>query len=168
VSPTSPDFSAFCSSHYARLVGALGLHCGDRAVAEELAQEALARVWSHWRTVRELDDPAAWMFRVAINLSNSYFRRKRAERRAHQRGVEGYRDEHDTATALAVRAAVAALPKRKRTALVLRYFLDLPFAEVARLMDAPESTVKSLARRGIEDLRGEFTRADVGEAEYVF
>ena len=166
---TTGEFSAFCAQHYPRLVGALGLHCGDRAVGEELAQETLARVWSHWAKVRELDDPARWMYRVAINLSTSFFRRKGAERRAHQRGVEGYRpEEEDAATAIAVRAAVSGLSKRKRTALILRYYLDLPFAEVARLMDAPESTVKSLARRAMEDLRGEFTRADVGEAGYVY
>lgn len=165
---TSGEFSAFCSQHYARLVGALGLHCGSPAVGEELAQETLARVWSHWDKVRGLDDPAAWMFRVAINLSSSYFRRKKAERRAHQKGHEAQRAEEDAATTIAVRAAVAQLPRRKRTALVLRYYLDLPFAEIARLMDAPESTVKSLARRGIEDLRGEFTRSDVGEAGYVY
>lgn len=164
---TSEGFSEFCSLHYERLVGALGLHCGDRAVGEELAQEALARVWSHWGAVQELHDPAAWMYRVAFNLSNSHFRRKRAERRAQQRGIPDRVEDRDTATVVAIRSAVAGLPKRKRTALVLRYFLDLPFAEVARLMDAPESTVKSLARRALEDLRGEFTRADLREAEYV-
>ncbi|HEY7874911.1 MAG TPA: SigE family RNA polymerase sigma factor [Actinomycetota bacterium] len=160
------EFSGFCSSHYNRLVGVLGLYCGDRATGEELAQEALARAWSHWAKVRDLEDPAGWLYRVAMNLANSHFRRKRAERRAHQSGRPIPDGGEDPAAILAIRAAVAQLPRRKRTVLVLRYYLDLPFAQVAQLMDAPESTVKSLARRALEDLRGEFT--PTGEANYVY
>lgn len=160
------EFSGFCSSHYDRLVGVLGLYCGERAVGEELAQEALARAWSHWGKVRSLEDPAGWLYRVAMNLANSHFRRKRAERRAHQSGRPLPEPAEDTAAILAIRAAVAHLPRRKRTVLVLRYYLDLPFAQIARVMDAPESTVKSLARRALEDLRGEFT--PTGEANYVY
>ncbi|MDQ3983346.1 MAG: SigE family RNA polymerase sigma factor, partial [Actinomycetota bacterium] len=59
----------------------------------------------------------------------------------------------DTALALSVRHAVSALPPRQRTALLLHYFCDLPFARVAELMESPEPTVKSLARRGIARLR---------------
>ena len=163
----SGDFSTFCAQHYPRLVGALGLHCGDRAVGEELAQETLARAWAHWAKVRELEDPSGWTFRVAINLSNSYFRRRSAEKRAMERNSEGRRADVDAATALAVRAAIARLPRRKRTALVARYYLDLPFAEIARLMDSSESTVKSLARRAVEELRKEFEEVDLREADYV-
>src|SRR3712207_7359883 len=46
--------------------------------------------------------------------------------------------------------AMASLPPRQRTALLLHYFCDLPFAQVADVMGAPEPTVKSLARRGID------------------
>jgi RNA polymerase sigma factor (sigma-70 family) len=161
------EFAGFCSAQYPRLVGALGLYCGERAVGEELDQETLARAWSHWTKVRALDDPSGWIYRVGMNLANSYFRRKRAERRAQQRNDAGPAHDADVAAVLAIRTAVAQLPKRKRTVLVLRYYLDLPFAEVARVMDAPESTVKSIARRALEELRGEFTAADLAEATYV-
>lgn len=128
-------------------------------MAEELAQETLARVCRDWRKVRSLDSPEAWAQRVAINLANSFFRRRAAERRAKSRLAS--RAEIDTGTtaeaadAIAVRQAVAALPRRQRTALVLRYFADLTFAEVAELMDCPEATAKSLARRSLQRLRTE-------------
>jgi RNA polymerase sigma-70 factor (ECF subfamily) len=169
VAATDPKFADFCGAHHERLVGTLGLYLGDRAIAEELSQEALARAWARWSKVRELDDPAGWLYRVAFNLANSYWRRKLVERRAHHRiaaeppenGVE------EVATALMLREAIAQLPRRKRTALVLRYFVDLPFAEIAKVMDAPESTVKSLARRAIEDLRGQLPHDAHKEPGYV-
>lgn len=150
------ELISFCGGQHGRLVGLLSLYCGDAAVAEELAQDALARVCRDWRKVRRMDYPEAWASRVAINLANSHFRRRAAEKRARDR-LAARPDEKacapDTALALSVRQAVAALPPRQRTALLLHYFCDLPFARVAELMGAPEPTVKSLARRGIARLR---------------
>jgi RNA polymerase sigma-70 factor (ECF subfamily) len=165
----SNEFADFCEAHHDRLVGSLGLYLGDRAVAEELAQEALARAWARWTKVRELDDPPAWLYRVAWNLANSHFRRKLVERRAQGRIELEPQDDRvvDLATALTLRQAVAQLPRRKRTALVLRYFVDMPYAEIAKVMDAPESTVKSLARRAIEDLRGQLPLDVQKEPGYV-
>jgi len=149
------DLISFCRREHGRLVGLLSLYCGDAAVAEELAQDALARVCRDWRRVRRMDHPSAWASRVAINLANSHFRRRSAERRARER-LAARPDETaelDTALALGVRQAAAALPPRQRTALLLHYFCDLPFAQAADLMGSPEPTVKSLARRGIARLR---------------
>ena len=150
------ELISFCRSEHARLVGLLSLYCGDAAVAEELAQDALARVCRDWRRIRRMDHPSAWASRVGINLANSYFRRRAAERRARERLAsrpEAAGGEPDAAVVLGVRQAVAALPPRQRTALLLHYFCDLPFVQVAELMGSPEPTVKSLARRGIARLR---------------
>lgn len=147
---------SFCRREHGRIVGLLSLYCGDAAVAEELAQDALTRVCRDWRRVRKMDYPEAWASRVAINLANSHFRRRAAEKRARERLAsrpDAAAGAPDAAVALSVRHAVAALPPRQRTALLLHYFCDLPFARVAELMGAPEPTVKSLARRGIERLR---------------
>lgn len=152
---TEQDLVAFCRREHGRLVGLLSLYCGDAALAEELAQDALARVCRDWRRVRKMAYPEAWASRVALNFANSYFRRKGAERRARERLAADpvTASDPDTALAVSVRHAVASLPPRQRTALLLHYFCDLPFAQVAELMGSPEPTVKSLARRGIERLR---------------
>ncbi|MHB8467474.1 MAG: RNA polymerase sigma factor, partial [Acidimicrobiales bacterium] len=109
-----PDLVTFCREEWPRLVGALALYCGDRDTAEELAQEALVRVWRHWPNVREAASPRAWAHRVAINLANSWFRATLARRRAMSRldpqGGDAH-DDQDTAHTLAVREAVAALPE---------------------------------------------------------
>lgn len=150
------DVSAFCRELHPRLVGALALHCGDRDVAQELAQETLARVWERWSTVERLDSPEAWAFRVGFNLAASRFRRRAAERRARARF--GPVDDHvaDVADAVAVRAAVALLPPRQRAAVVLRYFADLPVDETAAVMGCAPGTVKSLTSQAIATLRDRF------------
>jgi RNA polymerase sigma-70 factor (ECF subfamily) len=61
--------------------------------------------------------------------------------------------EHDSADALAVRAAVAALPTAQRQAVILRYFADLPIRDVAAVMECPENTVKTHVRRACARLR---------------
>lgn len=152
------ELEAFCRSEYTPLVGLLGLYCGDVHLAEELAQEALARACRDWRRVRAMDRPAAWLRRVAINLARSRFRRLLAERRAnerlHNRSDVTHHDP-DTAHNLAVREAIAGLPHRQKTVLILLYFGDMTMAQVADVLDCPEGTVKSLAHRAIDRLRRE-------------
>jgi RNA polymerase sigma-70 factor (sigma-E family) len=149
------DVTAFCRRVYPRLVGALGLHCGDGRVAEELAQETLTRVWERWPTVRAADSPDAWTFRVAFNLANSRFRRRAAEERAYGRlGIRRDADElPNTADAIAVRDAVASLPPRQRAVILLRYFTDFSVEDTATAMGCAPGTVKSLTSRAIDGLR---------------
>jgi RNA polymerase sigma factor (sigma-70 family) len=150
------ELAEFCRVEYRRLVGLLSLYCRDRHVAEELAQDALVRVVSHWSTVRTLDAPSAWTYRVAINLANSHLRRRLAERRASRRlqaRAMAAATDPDTTTALAVRATVSGLPKRQRAVVVLRFFADLSVREVSQLLGMPEGTVKTLTASGLAALR---------------
>jgi RNA polymerase sigma-70 factor (ECF subfamily) len=151
----SPECEEFLRALHPRLVGGLTLQCGDPALAEELAQETLARVWSHWTTVRQHPAPQGWAWRVALNLSSSWFRRRAAERRANAK-VGPPPDEAvgaDTADRMAVRTAVGGLPPRQRAVLILRYFDDLSVAETAEAMGCAIGTVKSLTHQAIAALR---------------
>lgn len=158
---TDPSLADFCRREHARLVGMLGLYVGDVAVAEDLAQEPFIRLHQHWPRVRSMDDPRAWLSKVAINLSHSwwrrYFARQRAQRRLDaQPGRSPIAD--DAADVLTVRKVVATLPRQQRTALVLRYYAGFSVAETARQMGCAIGTVKSLTHRAIAALR---TQLDV-------
>lgn len=149
----SHDPAVFCAAVRGELVGALTLLCGERQVAEELAQEALVRAWQHWSTIAQ---PRAWTYRCAFNLARSRLRRLKAERRATRRwhaGAAMAATDPDTAVAVAVRAAVAALPQRQRQAIVSRYFADLSVAQTADIMGCAPGTVKALTHQAIASLR---------------
>lgn len=152
----APQLGDFCRATWPRLVGALGLYVGDRDVAEELAQETLVRVCERWKEVRVMTSAEGWTFRVGFNLANSHFRRRAAERRARTR-LESRTElvvvEPDSADAIALRRAVAALPDAQRRAVVLRYFADLSVDETATAMACPANTVKTHTRRAIHTLR---------------
>jgi RNA polymerase sigma factor (sigma-70 family) len=107
--------------------------------------------------VRRLQAPGAWTHRVAINLANSHFRRAaaeaRAKRRLHSERSHSQESQVDPASALTIRNAVASLPRRQRTALVLRYYVDMSVGQVAATMQCPEGTVKTLTHKAISSLR---------------
>lgn len=149
-------FSAVCESEFGRLVGVLTLYTGDPVLAQDLTQEALARLWRDWGRLRDQTAAPGFAYRTGLNLAKSHFRRRAVVRRHGHR--VGDRDEHldpDAADAVALRQAVAALPRRQRAALVLRYYADRSVDETARILDVPANTVKTWTRRALQALRDE-------------
>ena len=149
------ELAAMCQQEHPRLVGMLGLYCGDRDVAEDLAQEALIRLCRDWRKVRKLDAPDRWLHRVAINLAHSHYRRKNIERRSltllrGRRSTTGM-----SGTDVESLELLKNLPHRQKAALLLHYYLDLPVRQVAQVMEIPEGTVKTLIHRGTRSPHGD-------------
>ena len=156
------ELEAFCHVEHPRLVRLLSLQCGDVEVAQELTQDTLAKVCQHWRKVRRMDEPSAWVTRVAINLALSHHRRSAVRRRyAAETGAAARLEladlqqgsSRDATDGWVVRAAIAELPVRQRTALVLRYFADLTVPATADLMGVSPSAVKKLTAKGVDTLR---------------
>lgn len=156
--------SEFCDRIRDRLVGALTLTCGDRGVAEELAQETLVRVWERWSRVSAMASPEGWAFRTGFNLAGSWGRRRRAERRAHQRSavrVAGPTD--DLAEIEAVRRAVSTLPDRQRAVIVARFYLGYDVAATAALLECAPGTVKATTHQALANLRASGLVDDIPE-----
>jgi RNA polymerase sigma-70 factor (ECF subfamily) len=68
-------FEDFFHANYERLLRAMYLATGNRQEAEDLAQDAMARVLEKWDRVREIDDPVGYLFRVALNRRRNTLRR---------------------------------------------------------------------------------------------
>ena len=150
------DPGAFCQEIRGRLVGTLTLYCSDREVAEELAQEALTRTWQRWARVGAMDAPEAYTTRTAINLANSWFRRRLAERRAGARAgdaatVAGPWPDGDLVAT--VRRAVRSLPERQRAVVIARFYLELNVEETAALLGCAPGTVKATTHQALARLR---------------
>ena len=148
-SPTrAPDgVSELYSASFARLVGALTVATGSRADAEEVVQEAFARLLPRWQTVRDYDDPEAWVRTVAFRLSASRWRRARNAARALVRlGAPEDAAPPDDARLDADRL-LAGLPRIYREVLVLHHALGLPVEQVAAELRVPVGTVKSRLSR---------------------
>jgi RNA polymerase sigma factor (sigma-70 family) len=115
-----------------------------------VAQEALARAFARWAKVEQW--APAWVSKVAANLALDVVRR-----RARHRSDRPVPDEVDPAPGVVERqalvAALRALPRRQREAVVLRYLADLPEAEVAQLLGCTTGSVKRHTHRGVAGLR---------------
>jgi RNA polymerase sigma factor (sigma-70 family) len=155
VDTTRADFTDLCRRVHPRLVGALVLRSGDRALAEDLAQEALARAWRDWSSLRDPATRDAWVFSTAFNLLRSWHRRLGVARR---RSADIAREDEDRGTgdvavSVDVRGAVAALPERQREAIALRYYADLSVRDAAVVMRCAEGTVRALTAQAVAALR---------------
>ena len=134
---------------------------GDRALAEDLVQDAFVRLGGR---LAHLRDPASfehYLRRTVVNLSRSHFRHAKVERGYLERtgpgeatrvapGVDGTLAERD-----ALWRALATLSERQRVAIVLRFYEDLPDERVAELLRCRPGTVKSLVSRGLQSMRAE-------------
>ena len=132
-SQTSPDRSlaALYQRHADDAVGLAYLLTGDRALAEDLMQEAFVRIARRFVHIREPRAFQAYLRRSVVNLANSHVRRRAIERR-HLTGqaLSEQVREPDLGDRLSLREAILHLPVRQRTALVLRFYEDLPEGKV--------------------------------------
>ncbi len=159
------DLDAVYVRLFPKLVGLVSLQCGDPTVAEEIAQETLSRYWERSRST-VIASPEAWTYRVAMNLSNSWWRRRAAERRARRHADTDWMADPTTSTAdaVAVRDAVAGLSVRQREAVLLRFYADLSVAETAGVMGCAEGTVKALTHQALAVLGRSGLSVEPGDA----
>jgi RNA polymerase sigma-70 factor (sigma-E family) len=141
---------------------------GDRALAEDLVQEAFVRLYGRFRDLRNPDAFEFYLRRTVVNLAHSHFRRRRVERAYLARPAQsGGPPEEGTAADLGARdelwTALLALTDRQRVAIVLRFYEDLSEARTAEVMGCPVGTVKSLVSRGLDRLRERVAGVNEGE-----
>jgi RNA polymerase sigma-70 factor (ECF subfamily) len=118
-------------------------------LASEAGDEAMARAFAKWATVRRLDNPAGWTYRVGLNWSRSVLRRGNGPRRVlHERDdyTMPARD-HD------LQRALSKLDIERRAVVVCRYFLGMNEAETAAALGVRLGTVKSRLSRALRQLQ---------------
>jgi RNA polymerase sigma-70 factor (sigma-E family) len=124
---------------------------GDAQAAEDVAAEALTRLYARWARLRAADYRDAWVMKVAGNLAIDAVRKHPA---GPGRAPAAAPDMHDLAALrLALAASLGALPRRQRQAIALRYFGDMTEDEVARSLGVSTGAVKSHIHRGLRTLR---------------
>ncbi|WP_217628608.1 RNA polymerase sigma factor [Micromonospora humi] len=146
---------------FRRLVVQLYAVTGDLSEAQEAVQEAFTKALVAPGRFARLDNPEAWLRRVAVNVARSRHRRRRVLDRLLLRigpppVVADRSPEH-----LALLAAMRELPQAQRTALGLHYLVDLPVDEIAATLGVSAGTVKSRLSRGRQALAALLTEPDV-------
>jgi RNA polymerase sigma-70 factor (sigma-E family) len=146
---------ALYQAHAVALIRLAYIMLGDRPAAEDVVQDAFFGLYRNWH---RLADPAGALPYVRSSVLNGC--RTALRRRALRRRLTTYQPPAGSAEAAvlsreerqAVMQAVRRLPGRQREALVLRFYLDLPDQEIARLMGVRPSTVRSATHRALKAL----------------
>ncbi|MGH9171219.1 MAG: sigma-70 family RNA polymerase sigma factor [Acidimicrobiales bacterium] len=152
------DVTALLVGLYPQLVATLRMYNGNAAMAEDVAQEALARAWERREQLEVMTDPRSWVFRVAMNRVRSLHRRLRLELRysgASRNDVRGDSTLEMLEDTLVIRAALGKLPRRQCSAIALRYYGDLSVEETAKVMGCAQGTVKALTSQALATLRSQ-------------
>jgi RNA polymerase sigma-70 factor (ECF subfamily) len=137
------SYEAFFKAEYRSLVALGAAMTGNLELAQDLAQDALARAFQYWPKISQYDRAGAWVRRVLINAAIDAIRRRGRESKALTRLPSEptlmITDEGSDEWWRAVRA----LPDRQRAAVALYYLEDMSIAEVAHVLDIAEGTVKA-------------------------
>jgi RNA polymerase sigma-70 factor, ECF subfamily len=149
VVPAGPlDFEELFLSVHDRLYRALYFITGSSADAEELMQDAFLKLWERWDRVDAIEDPVAYLFRVALNGVRMRARRARVVARRLV-PVAGARDPFDDIDVHEdVRRMLRSISPRQRTAIVLTEILGYSSEQAARIMGIKPTTVRVLASQG--------------------
>jgi RNA polymerase sigma-70 factor (ECF subfamily) len=117
--PPREPFPAFYRREYPKMVAIAAAVSGSRAIAEDLAQEAMLRAHRHWDRVSTYERPGAWVRRVTINLSLSAARRASAEMRRLLRLADHSTLPEPDVADTRIWEAVAKIPGKQRAATAL-------------------------------------------------
>ncbi len=139
-------FADFYAGHYSDLVRLATLLSGSADVAPDLVQDCFVRLHSRWTSVRE---PLPYVRRSVVHACASHHRR--SARGRHLPPLPEARDIELDAHEL--EDALAKLSARQHAAVVLRYYADLPDADIARALRCRPGTVRSLIHRALAALR---------------
>lgn len=155
------DFRAWASARREPLRRTAYMMCGDWYLADDLVQDAMARLYAVWGRVVRTGDPEGYSRRILLNLLID-------ERRRPWRRREVQRDtlpdpapvpETDDNLSSVVVEALTAVPPRQRAVLVLRFYEDRSVEETAAVLGCSPGTVKSQTAKGLSNLRSALASA---------
>jgi len=148
-----PNFDDFYRSHLVPAGRWAVALVGDRAVAEELAQEAFTTVAARFAT---LDNPGGYLRRCVVNRCASWHRSHTRELRRIRLATAGEPTTYQAETREML-DALNVLPYNQRAAVTLRYWSDWSDQQIADALDCAPATVRVLLHRGIAALKQEIS-----------
>ncbi|ANS75957.1 RNA polymerase subunit sigma-24 [Paenibacillus yonginensis] len=142
----------------------------NRHESEDIVQETFLRVYKNWDKYDENQKFSTWMYRIATNLCIDRLRKRKpnfsldAELNDQDGTADGYSlipgdnrtPESEfliSETQQIIHQAIAGLPAKYKTIMILRYLQELSLQEIGDILDMPVTTVKTRVHRGREFLR---------------
>jgi RNA polymerase sigma factor (sigma-70 family) len=151
------DFDTFFATEYQRLFEVMYLLTRDRAEAEDLAQEAMARAYERWSGIR---DPNRYVYRTAFNLHRTLRRRLAVAVRKRGQLLPAAGDADAVERRLDALATLALLPATQRATVVLVDWAGMTAEEAGRVLGIQPVSVRGRLHRARAALRQQIGDAD--------
>ena len=157
-----PSFDDWVAARGRSLLRFAYVVTGSQHAAEDAVQDALARACEKWPRVGRTLDPDAYVRRMVVNAHVSRWRRTRRESPVEEVRAPDPAPDHaeGVGRAEAVWSVCRELPPRQRAAVVLRFYEELDYPEIAGLLGCSETTVRSHVHRALTALRARLTEED--------
>jgi RNA polymerase sigma-70 factor (ECF subfamily) len=136
------SFDDFYLREFRPMVALAAAVSGSSLMAEDLAQDAMARIYDRWDRISRYDKPGAFARRVTINLASSRRKRDAVAERGRSRLGTQHAVPPPAEPHTAVWEAVAALPPKQRAAIALHYLEDRPITEIADILGCASATAR--------------------------
>lgn len=155
--PRESAFAAFYAGNIHTLSRSLAAALGDPQLAQDAAQEAMARACERWERIAYYDNPMGWCYRVAMNWATSRFRKRKREVITAEMPTARARsyDNPDVELQDRILIALRSLSLEHRSVIVLRLIEDWSIAETAEALGVAHGTVQSRYARALDRLRAE-------------
>lgn len=148
------QFAAWVAARGGALQRFAYLTTGSADDAAELVQEALAQAFPRWAGLEARGTAEAYVRRSIVNASISRWRKQRRLVTVAEPASPSVADpSQGLADADHAWSLCAGLPPQQRAAIVLRFYEDMSFAEIGRVLGCPESTARSHVHRALASLR---------------
>ena len=149
------EFREYVAARGPALLRAATQLTSDRAEAEDLLQAALAKTYLAWDRINDRASVDGYVRRAMVNTQISWWRRRKLEIYPTDELPDQPVDDHTRRSEMhdALGRALDRLPPRQRLAVVLRYYEDMPEAEIAEVLGVSVGTVKSTVSRAMARLR---------------
>lgn len=148
-------FAVFYQRNIHALARTLTASLGDAQLAQDAAQEAMARACERWEKISHYDNPTGWCYRVAMNWATSRWRKRRREVITNELPPPALVDSPDIELQDRILIALRSLSVEHRSVIVLRLIEDWSIAETAEALGIAHGTVQSRYARALERLRSE-------------
>lgn len=160
------SFDEWVTARVPALIRFAYLVTGSQHAAEDAVQTALTSAYERWPRIQRADDPDAYVRRMVVNAHVSWWRRfgRRESAVPEVRVLSAAPDPAARIADDAVWRVCAGLGRTQRAAIVLRFFEDLEYAEIARILGCAEATARSHVHRALAAMRTELEAEEARDA----
>ncbi len=155
------QFSNIYDQYIEKIYRFVYLKVDSREIAEDLTSKVFLKGWEAYKSQKDIINPGAFLYKIANNMVIDHYREKGRTKIISAENVLYAVDPRTTPQDMAilssdvsiVKTAIQKLKKDYQDVIIWHYLDDVPIADVAKIMDKPEGTIRVMLHRGLKELK---------------